>query len=112
MKFWKRFKKIHRPIALGLALVMLVVAGYGALRVSADTVGTRPSTGMICTESATATFTLTAKEGYISLTDGNVVYMWSYADGKDDFQHPGPILCVNQGDLVTVVLHNELPDAT
>ncbi|GAB4279578.1 MAG: hypothetical protein Kow0080_31890 [Candidatus Promineifilaceae bacterium] len=112
MKFWKRLKKIHRPIALGLALVMLVIAGYGALQVSADTVGTRPSTGMICTENATATFTLTAKEGYINLTDGNVVYMWSYADGQDDFQHPGPILCVNQGDLVTVVLHNELPDAT
>ncbi len=100
----------------GIAFLMLIIAVglvlYSVVQVEADEPGVAPSTGMMCTESATATFTLTAKEGYISLTDGNVIYMWSYADGTDDFQHPGPILCVNEGDTVTVVLHNELPADT
>ena len=26
------------------------------------------------------------------------------------FQHPGPVLCVTEGDTVTVVLHNTLND--
>ncbi len=97
----------------GVAFLMLIIAIgivlYSVVQVEADEPGVAPSTGMMCTENATATFTLTAKEGYVSLTDGNVIYMWSYADGTDDFQHPGPILCVNEGDTVTVVLHNELP---
>jgi len=97
----------------GVAFLMLIIAIgivlYSVVQVEADEPGVAPSTGMMCTENATATFTLTAKEGTISLTDGNVIYMWSYADGTDDFQHPGPILCVNEGDTVTVVLHNELP---
>jgi FtsP/CotA-like multicopper oxidase with cupredoxin domain len=35
------------------------------------------------------------------------MYMWSY--GSPAFQHPGPVLCVNQGDTVTVTLQNSLP---
>ena len=38
--------------------------------------------------------------------------MWGYSSGFDDFQHPGPVLCVNEGDTVTVILHNTLPEAT
>ncbi|MBK7894370.1 MAG: multicopper oxidase domain-containing protein [Candidatus Promineifilaceae bacterium] len=96
----------------GVAFFMLIIAIgvvlYSVARVEADGPGVAPSVGIMCTENATSTFTLTAREGYISLTDGNVIYMWSYADGTDDFQFPGPILCVNQHDKVTVVLHNEL----
>ena len=97
----------------GAAFFMLIIAIcmvlYSVAKVEADGPGVAPSTGMMCTTSPTASFTLTAKEGYINLTDGNVVYMWGYADGADDFQYPGPILCVNEGDTVTVVLHNDLP---
>ncbi len=35
--------------------------------------------------------------------------MWGYSNGSDAFQHPGPVLCVNQGDTVTVILHNTRP---
>ena len=28
----------------------------------------------------------------------------------DPFQHPSPVLCVNEGDTVTIVLHNTLPE--
>ena len=54
-------------------------------------------------------FNLTTKTGYISLPDGNTAYMWGYSSGFDGFQHPGPVLCVNEGDTVTVILHNTLP---
>lgn len=106
--------QIRRSVALGsiLALVAVVLAAYGALQVAADGPGPVPSSGIICTENATATFTLTAMDGYINVSDGNQIYMWSYAEGRDDFQYPGPVLCVNEGDTVTIVLHNALPEET
>jgi FtsP/CotA-like multicopper oxidase with cupredoxin domain len=39
------------------------------------------------------------------------MFMWGYSEGGDAFQHPGPVLCVNQGDTVTVILHNTLAEA-
>jgi FtsP/CotA-like multicopper oxidase with cupredoxin domain len=55
-------------------------------------------------------FHLRASDGYISTPDGNSVYMWGYgnADATGDFQMPGPVLCVNEGDTVSVSLHNDL----
>jgi FtsP/CotA-like multicopper oxidase with cupredoxin domain len=38
--------------------------------------------------------------------------MWSYSSGSDAFQYPGPALCVNEGDTVTVSLQNQLPVPT
>ncbi len=69
------------------------------------------SEGMVCTtnhSTGASDFLLTAKDGYISMPDGNSVYMWGYAAGNGGFQHPGPILCVTEGDKVTVTLHNTL----
>lgn len=62
--------------------------------------------GMVCTNGPS--FTLTTNTGYIGTPDGNVVYMWGLSSGSDPFQYPGPVLCVNQGDTVTIVLHNTL----
>ncbi|MEZ4714094.1 MAG: multicopper oxidase domain-containing protein [Caldilineaceae bacterium] len=69
--------------------------------------------GIACTYDASPnpTFTLTAKDGYITLPDGNTMYMWGYSEGSNGFQHPGPVLCVNKGDTVTVVLQNTLSEA-
>lgn len=69
-----------------------------------------PATGIVCTSGVgtTPTFTLTATDGYIQLPDGNTMYMWGYAKGGGAFQHPGPVLCVNEGDIVTVILNNTL----
>ena len=83
-----------------------------ALPATAQTAG--PAVvGIACTTSASPnpTFTLNATEGYIQLPDGNTMYMWGYAQGGGAFQHPGPVLCVNQGDTVTVILNNTLPEA-
>jgi len=54
------------------------------------------------------TFSLTAKEGYISASDGNMIYMWGYAQGDSPMQYPGPTLIVDQGTTVTVNLTNQL----
>ena len=68
-------------------------------------------------------FNLTTDKGYISTPDGNSVYMWSYrrtATGSN-FQVPSPVLCVTQGQTVTINLTNPastglltggLPEAT
>ncbi|OLB74450.1 MAG: hypothetical protein AUI14_23315 [Actinobacteria bacterium 13_2_20CM_2_71_6] len=57
-------------------------------------------------------FHLTTATGFVETPDGNSVFMWGYAnaDTGGHFQSPGPILCVNQGDTVTVSVHNTLPD--
>ena len=60
----------------------------------------------------TPTFTLVAKQDFISAPDGDSILMWGYANGAASrMQYPGPTLIVNQGDMVTVNLTNELPPA-
>jgi FtsP/CotA-like multicopper oxidase with cupredoxin domain len=70
------------------------------------------SEGLLCNSSPDNAFSLTATTGYISMPDGNSVFMWGYAAGGGQFQLPGPVLCVDSGVKVTVVLHNMLPEAT
>lgn len=95
-------------LILGLASLALLPASRSAAQEE------EKSLGMICTSNPTATFHLRTEDGSIQMTDGNTVYMWSYADVEGEllFEHPGPILCVNQGDTVTIVLENTLPVAT
>jgi len=111
MKTLPIFRRLQPLLAVVLALMLVAVPLYVARTAPADHTEV-PSTGIVCTTNDSATFTLTAREGYIGMTDGNTIYMWGYAEGKDDFQYPGPILCVNQGDTVTIVLHNALSEPT
>jgi FtsP/CotA-like multicopper oxidase with cupredoxin domain len=67
-----------------------------------------PSEGLVCTTNASASFVLTARTGYITTPDLNSMFMWSYAAGNGSFQYPGPYLCVNEGDSVTITLKNTL----
>ena len=71
-----------------------------------------PQTGVLCTSGVgtNPTFVLDAQEGYIQLPDGTTMYMWGYGKGGGAFQYPGPVLCVNQGDNVTVILNNALAE--
>lgn len=55
------------------------------------------------------TFNLTAKESYISTADGNSILAWGYANGDGAMQYPGPTLIVNEGQVVTIQLTNQLP---
>jgi FtsP/CotA-like multicopper oxidase with cupredoxin domain len=97
----RRFPSVRLVLA---AAAVLAAARAGALPV--------PRTGLVCTTGAAAnpTFVLTAQAGNIALPDGNTMYMWSFAPAGGPFQHPGPVLCVQQGDTVTIVLRNDLPE--
>ena len=100
-----------RAAILGAALLIAGVASVvqpGAVHAQA----TDPKVGIACTTGVgqSPTFTLEATDGYIQLPDGNVMYMWGYAKGGGAFQHPGPVLCVTEGDTVTVVLNNTLAE--
>ncbi len=57
-----------------------------------------------------ANFTLTAKDGYVSMGDGATIYMWGYALNGGQMQNPGPTLIVNEGDTITVTLNNDLAE--
>ena len=97
--------------ALGLGPALLTT-GLAALTLLGSAHAAPPQTGVACTASSSPspnpTFTLNATDGYIQLPDGNVMYMWGFAPGGGVFQHPGPVLCVNQGDTVTIVLNNNV----
>ncbi|MBI5501409.1 MAG: multicopper oxidase domain-containing protein [Deltaproteobacteria bacterium] len=54
-------------------------------------------------------FSLTARAGFVSTPEGGSIYSWGYADGAGLMQYPGPSLLVDEGDVVTVTLSNELP---
>jgi FtsP/CotA-like multicopper oxidase with cupredoxin domain len=98
-----------------LALVVLLLSSLIiSLPVQNEAVAAAPNTGVICTTgiSPTPSFTLTARDGYIYLPDGNTSYMWSYTLGSNPFQLPGPVLCVNEGDTVTIQLNNTLKEDT
>lgn len=55
-------------------------------------------------------FSITAREGYISTPDGGSVYSWGYTTGAA-MQLPGPTLLVTEGQTVTITLTNALPFA-
>ena len=55
-------------------------------------------------------FNLTARDDFVSTSDGNSHYTWGYAHGTEyAMQYPGPTLIVNQGETVKIVLNNTLP---
>jgi FtsP/CotA-like multicopper oxidase with cupredoxin domain len=80
---------------LFLALIVAGIAVAGA--VNAAVVGV---TG--------TNFQLTAKAGYIQGGDGATIYMWGYAPDGGTMQIPGPTLIVNEGEVITVTLSNDL----
>jgi hypothetical protein len=71
-----------------------------------------PSEGLVCNTSASSSFVLATQVGYVTVPDGNSIYMWGYGIGNQGFQYPGPVLCVNEGASVTITLKNTLPLAS
>ena len=96
-------------IRMRLTLVLLMLLTFsGAAHVQRAFAQGGPAVGIVCTEGPT--FSLEAQSGYIQMPDMNTMYMWSFAPAGGSFQHPGPILCVDEGDTVTITLTNSLPD--
>jgi len=106
-KFRKRI-----PWAIALTIVTAFLIFFSASNVQIASAQTVNARGIVCTSKAGSnpTFTLTTKTGYINTPDDNVIFMWGYAEGGGSFQHPSPVLCVNQGDEVTIILQNTLPE--
>jgi FtsP/CotA-like multicopper oxidase with cupredoxin domain len=95
---------LRRALVLAAATVMASVAS-----------ATAGPIGMVCTNgtvpaSGQRVFDLTARTGPSETPDGNSTLVWSYSVTGGSFQTPGPVLCVNQGDAVTVHLHNALAE--
>jgi FtsP/CotA-like multicopper oxidase with cupredoxin domain len=105
--------RLRRTFTVALALLAMIAVGTVTVQSSAHA-GT--SEGLQCEYGTTSsqavptsrTFSLTATTGYISTPDGNTIFMWGYAGPSGTFQLPGPTLCANQGDTVTVSLKNLL----
>jgi len=98
---------------LALLVVFSMLSAAPLAQTQSAAAATPPRTGIACTTSTspTPTFNLTTKTGYIQLPDSTTMFMWGYSEGSSPFQHPGPVLCVNQGDTVMVILQNTLPEA-
>lgn len=108
------------------ALVLALVAGIiawspGARADNMPTGGSMPgslgSSTLECqapdASSSTAgnpTFSLQATDGRIDMPDGNSIYIWGYTSSNSEAQFPGPNLCVNEGDHVTINLTNRTAD--
>lgn len=101
-----RAARASRATAACLAVgALLLTAGSSALQDAEPR-----ESGIMCTTSSSATFSLTTADGYVGIPDGNTVFMWSYSLTGGGFQLPGPVLCVTEGDTVTITLHNTLPE--
>ena len=108
-----KFKKMRMIVQMALAVVVTIVAFSpfaGSKSVAAQ--APAPAVGIACTTAASPnpTFSLVANTGHIQMADMNTMYMWSYSLSGGTFQYPGPVLCVNQGDTVTIILQNSLPN--
>ena len=101
-------RKRLRPVLVAAILLLFALASSGIRPAVAQMA---VADGMVCTSGASPnpSFTLTTRTGYIGTPDGNVIYMWGLSEGSAPFQHPSPVLCVNEGDAVTIILHNNLP---
>lgn len=104
-------KRMWLGLVLVLVTSLLSAAPLAQTQPAKADTGTN-AIGMVCTSqpNPNPTFTLHTDFGYIILPDGNTMYMWGYSEGANPFQHPGPVLCVNQGDTVTVILQNTLDE--
>jgi FtsP/CotA-like multicopper oxidase with cupredoxin domain len=98
-------RRLRRAWWLPAAAASMAVAMMAPVSTSA---ASPPSEGLVCTSNPTANFVLTARTGYVTTPDLNSIFMWSYASGNGRFQYPGPYLCVNEGDTVTITLRNTL----
>jgi len=97
-------------MVMAVLLIAVIFSLGGGAQVATAVHQNMPPTGLVCTTNASDTFTLTTRDGYISMPDGNVVYMWGFSEAGEAFQHPSPVLCVDEGDAVTIVLNNTLAE--
>jgi hypothetical protein len=105
----KIFTSLQGMLQAWLLAILVCLAGPAQALVVGWT-GTASVAVVGSTSVTTRSFTLTAREDFISTSDGNSHYAWGYArDIGFVMQYPGPTLIVNQGDVVKIKLKNTLP---
>ena len=100
-------KRFRWGLVMVLSLLLTSVASVFQTQPAAAQMGM--GGGIVCTTNPTSSFTLTTKTGYIGTPDDNVIFMWGFSEGNAPFQHPGPVLCVHEGDTVSITVQNTLP---
>lgn len=109
-----RTSKFKR-LAWLLLVIVLAITPFSKTQTAAAQ-ATGPRVGIVCTSDAGGgthpTFNMTTNTGHIVLPDGNTMYMWGFSAAGGGFQYPGPVLCVNKGDTVTITLQNTLAEDT
>lgn len=97
-------KRLWPVVAAAVLLASLAIVPGAFAHGGAD--------GLWCTHGnlngTTRTFSLTTRTGYILTPDANTVYMWGLSEGSNPFQHPSPVLCTNEGETITIIVHNNL----
>ena len=99
--------QINRLHILKLAVALAVLAAvFGA--------GFNSSVAFAASCTPTTTLDLYAKTGTATLYGSTSTPIWGYtANSADPATLPGPVLVVNEGDCVGVILHNvDIPEAT
>jgi len=111
--------RLHHLTSIGRGRVWLILLASAALLLgpvwAAPAAATPDPMGLVCTEQpldATPTFDLETTTGYVQTPDGNSLFMWGFKPSGGGFQMPGPVLCVNEDDVVTVNLINNLDEAS
>ncbi len=105
------FNTLSRKLQAWLMAVLLLCLGSPAHALIPGWEGCNPAPapGTPCAETV-RTFNLTARDDFVSTSDGNSHYTWGYGRGTEYvMQYPGPTLVVNQGDTVSIILNNTLP---
>jgi FtsP/CotA-like multicopper oxidase with cupredoxin domain len=106
------FKSGRRGLAVLAVLGVTGITAFTGTTATPASAVTPPSVGIVC-DNGTVTGTTTAynmstDSGYINLPDGNTAFMLGYKLAGKAFQHPGPVLCVTQGQTVSITLTNTL----
>ena len=98
--------------AIALVAIGIAASTVGGTAATPASAANGPDIGIVCTTGTAngnaKSFEMTTDHDYINLPDGNTVYMYGYKMVGAHFQHPSPVLCVNEGDTVTISLTNTL----
>ncbi len=108
----QRFTSHRRRFVIAAAVALSAVGMIGVTGVPSASATVPPApggVGVVCTDGPT--FNLETAKDYITLPDGNTAYMYGYKIAGGHFQHPSPVLCVNQNQQVTITLKNTLSRA-
>lgn len=107
-QFIHKFTNTALILAVFFMMAIFPAQSNGTVKAASNDFGIACATPQIRSGNQ-VTYNLTAKDGQIQTPDGNSIYVWSFALGDGTFQYPGPVLCVKEGDIVTVAMKNTLP---